>query len=70
MNRTVALVDTLRKEGFRVSSSHVAHLLRERAIPSSTRVSVGALAWPTAGVGPLRRELARRGQASGGKPNA
>lgn len=57
---TSSLVDRLRSEGYRVSSSYVQWLLRDRIICSPAKGPGGVLLWSPANVAALRRELAAR----------
>jgi len=57
---TSELVASLRSEGFEVSHSYLAYLLRERVVAAPPKGPGGVLLWEEADVGRVRSELLRR----------
>jgi hypothetical protein len=60
---TTGVVDRLRAEGYDVTQSYAAYLLRERIIPSPHKGPGGVLIGLPGNVLALRDELRRRGRA-------
>ena len=63
---TSEVVMALRAEGFRLSHSYLAYLLRERTIALPPKGPSGAFLWEDADVQRLRSELIRRNRRSEG----
>ena len=66
MRGTADVVDGLRAEGFAVTRSYVAWVLRDRHIPTPEKGPGGALIWSEADVLRLRGFLNRRGRGPKG----
>jgi len=62
MRGTADVVDALRAEGFEVTRTYVAWVLRDRHIPTPQKGPGGALIWEEADVLRLRSFLHRRGR--------
>jgi hypothetical protein len=59
---TTDVLDRLREEGYDISHSYVAYLLRERIVHLPEKGPGGALIWLPTDIAALRRELGRRGR--------
>jgi len=57
---TTQVLDKLREEGYEVSHSYIAYLLRERVIRVPEKGPGGVLLWSDADVARLEAELAHR----------
>ena len=66
MRGTADVVDGLRAEGFTVTRTYVAWVLRDRHIPTPGKGPGGALIWDEADVLRLRGFLFRRGRGPRG----
>ncbi len=65
MTGTSDLLERLRDEGYEVSHTYIAYLIRERTVPVPPKGPGGAFLWSPVEIAALRRELTRRGCGPG-----